>query len=67
MLLIAPTIYVLFMSQFLLIAISMVIQSIFLMQTSIFVFAIAAGCFMRLGNIKKLTYWHPKVEVILII
>ena len=42
MLRMALTIYVLLMFQFLLIAISMVLQSIFFINTSIFVFTIAA-------------------------
>ena len=46
MLLIALTLYVLLMFQFLLIAISMVLQSIFLIKTSILVFTIASGCLM---------------------
>ena len=45
----------------------MILQSTFLIKTSILVFTIAAGCLMRLWNIKKLTCWHPKVVVILII
>ena len=36
-------------------------------KTSILVFVIAAGCLMRLGNIKKLTCWHQKVVTILTI
>ena len=55
MLLIALTIYVLVMFHLLLIAISVVLQSIFMIKTSILLFAIAEGCLMRLGNIKKLT------------
>ena len=47
MLLIALTLYVLSMFQFLLIAISVVLQSIFLIKTSILVFRIASGCLMR--------------------
>ena len=54
MLLIALTIYVLLMFQFLLIAILMVLQSMFLIKTSILVFTIAAGFLMMLGNIKNL-------------
>ena len=64
--LIAPTIYILLMFKFLLIAISMVLQSKLSIKTSIFVSTIAAGCLMMLGNIKKLTCWHPKVLVILV-
>ena len=68
MLIIALTIYVLLMFQFLLVAISMVLQSIFLIKTSILVFTIAGSCLMMLENIKKLTCWHPpKVVLILII
>ena len=67
MLLIALTLYVLLMFQFLLIAISMVLQSIFLIKTSILVFTIAVDCVMMSGNIKKLTCWHPKVVEILTI
>ena len=75
---------VLWMCQFLLIAISMVvsvnsninifdknfnsfIQIQILYFNSKLVFGIAAGCLMRLGNIKKLTCWHPKLVVIVII
>ena len=47
MLLIALTLYVLSMFQFLLIAISVVLQSIFLIKTSILVFTIVSGCLMR--------------------
>ena len=65
--LIALTLYVLLMFQFLLTAISVVLQSIFLIKTSILVFVIAADCFMMSGNIKKLTCWHPKVVEILTI
>ena len=61
MLLTELTLYVLLMFQFLLIAISMVLQSIFLIKTSILVFAIAADYLMSSGNIKKLTCWHPKL------
>ena len=57
----------LFTFQFLLIAISMVIQPIFLIKISILVFTIAAGCLIRLGNIKKLTYWDATLVVIQII
>ena len=46
MLLIALTLYVLWMFRFLLIAISVVLQSIFLIKTSILVFTIASGCLM---------------------
>ena len=67
MLLVALTPYVLLMFQFLLIAISMVLQSIFLIKTSILVFTIAVDCVMMSGNIKKLTCWHPKVVEILTI
>ena len=67
MLVIALTLYVLLMFQFLLITISMVLQSIFLIKTSILVFTIAADCVMISGNIKKLTCWHPKVVEILTI
>ena len=67
MLLIELTIYVLLMLQFLLIATPMVLQSIFLIKTTLLVFAIAAGCLVKLGNVKNLTFWHPKVVVILII
>ena len=52
--------YVLLMFQFLLIAVIMVLQSIFLIKTSILVFPVAAGCLMS-GNIKELTCWQPKV------
>ena len=54
--------------QFLLIAISMVIQSMFLIKTSTLVFTIAADCLMS-GNfyVKKLTCWHPKVVEVLTI
>ena len=45
MLLIALTLYVLLMFQFLLIAISMVLQSIFLIKTSILIFTLAADSF----------------------
>ena len=54
MLLIAITLYVLLMFQFLLIAVSMVLQSIFLIKTSILVFTIAADCYIMSGNIKNL-------------
>ena len=47
--------------KFLLIAISMVLQSIFLRKTSILVSTIAVDCVMML----KLTFWHPKVVEIL--
>ena len=57
----------LFTFQFLLIAISMVIQPIFLIKISILVFTIAASCLIRLGNIKKLTYWDATLVVIQII
>ena len=57
----------LFTFQFLLIAISMVVQPIFLIKTSILVFTVAAGCRIRLGNIKKLTCWDAKLVVIQII
>ena len=53
--------YVLLMFQFLLIAVIMVLQSIFLIKTSILVFPVAAGCLMMSGNIKELTCWQPKV------
>ena len=66
MLIIALTLYVV-LFQFLEIAISMVLQSIFLMKTSILVFTIAVDCVMMSGNIKKLTCWHPKVAEILTI
>ena len=36
-------------------------------KTFVLVFTIAADCLMRLRNIKKLTCWHQKVLVILII
>ena len=52
----------LWMFQFLLIAISK-----FFIKTSILVFKIVAGCLVGLGNIKKLTCWHPTLVVILII
>ena len=42
--------YVLLMFQFLLIAISMVLQSIFLIKTLILVFTIAVDCVMMSGN-----------------
>ena len=45
----------------------MVVQPIFLIKTSILVFTVAAGCRIRLGNIKKLTYWDAKLVVIQII
>ena len=67
MLLIVLTLYVLLMSQFLLIAILMVLQSILLIKTSISVLAIAADCLMTSENIKKLTCWHPKLVAILAI
>ena len=51
--------YVLLMFQFLLIAVIMVLQSIFLIK--ILVFPVAAGCLMMSGNIKELTCWQPKV------
>ena len=57
----------LFTFQFLLIAISMVVQPIFLIKSSILVFTIAAGCLIRLGNIKKLTCWDATLVVIQII
>ena len=38
-----------------------------MIKTSIVTFAIAVGCLVRLGNIEKLTCWHSKVVVILII
>ena len=66
MLLIALTLYVLLMFQFMLIAISMVFQSIFLIKTFILVFTISADCLMRSGNIKKITCWHTKVVEILV-
>ena len=49
------------------VSVSMVLQSIFLMKTLILHFTIASGCLLRLGNIKKLTCWHPKVAAILLI
>ena len=59
--------YVLLMFQFLLIAISMVLQSIFLIKTSILVVTVTADCLMMPENIKKLTCWHPEVVQILLI
>ena len=67
MLLIPLTLYVLLMFQFPLVAISMVLQSIFLIKPSILVFTIVADCLMMPGNIKKLTCWYPKVVEILTI
>ena len=67
MLLTALTIYVLLIFQFLLKAVSMFLQSMFLINSIILVFTIAAVCLMRLGYIKKLTCWNPKKVVILII
>ena len=67
MLLVALTPYVLLMFQFLLIAISMVLQPIFLIKPPILVFAIAADCLMMLENIKRLTCWYPNVVEILTI
>ena len=58
--------YVLLMFRFLLVTMLMILQSIFLIKTSILVLAIAAGCLMRSRNIKNLTYWYPKVAVILV-
>ena len=60
MILIALTLYVLLMFPFPLIAISMVLQWIFLVKISILVFAIAADCLMMSGNIKKLTCWNQR-------
>ena len=54
MLIIARTLYVLLMFQFLLIAISLVLQSIILTKTSNLGFAIAADCLMKYQKIKLL-------------
>ena len=54
MLIIARTLYVLSMFQFLLIAISLVLQSIFLTKTSNLGFAIATDCLMKYQKIKLL-------------
>ena len=64
MLLIALTICILVMFQFLLIAISMVPQSIFLIETSILFDTTATGCLMRLGNFKELLFCHTDVVLI---
>ena len=53
-------IYVLLFFQFLLIAISMVLQSTFLVKTSILVFTIAVDCVMMPGNIKKINLLAPE-------
>ena len=60
MLIIALTLYVLLFFQFLLIAISMVLQSTFLVKTSILVFTIAVDCVMMPGNIKKINLLAPE-------
>ena len=62
MLLIVLTLYVLLMFQFLLIAISMVLQSIFLVKASILVSTIATDFLMKSGNTKKL----KRVEILTI-
>ena len=54
LLLIALTLYVLLMFQFLLIAISMVLQSMFLIKASVLVSTIATNFLMKSGNTKKI-------------
>ena len=51
---------VLLMFQFILIAISIVSQSMFLIKASILVFTIAVDCVMISGNIKKIYLLAPK-------
>ena len=60
MFLFAQTLYVLLMFQFLLTAISMILQSIFSIKTSILVFTIAVDCVIMSGNIKKINLLAPK-------
>ena len=60
MLIIALTLYFLLMFQFLLMALSMVLQSIFLIKTSILVFTTAVDCVMMSGNIKKNNLLTPR-------
>ena len=59
MLLIALILYVLLMFQFLSIAISIFVQSIFLIKTSILVFAIAADC-LYVRKYQKINLLAPK-------